>query len=70
MTEIIRYCPDCGRNRRYAQLHSAPSYCQDTPGGYCAEWFCVTCGAAVILGGVPIPFKLPEPVRAVRDRVA
>jgi hypothetical protein len=69
MTEIIRYCPDCGRDRPYAQHHPAPSCCQDTADGYCVEWYCVTCGAAVILGGVPAHFELPEPVR-VRDRVA
>jgi hypothetical protein len=69
MTEIILYCPDCGWDRPYAQHHPAPCCCRDAADEYCAERFCVACGAAVILGGVPAPFELPEPV-GVHNRVA
>ena len=69
MTEIIRYCPDCGWDRPYAQHHPAPRCCQDAADEDCAEWFCVACGAAVILGGVPSPFARPEPA-GVHGRVA
>jgi len=69
MTEIIRHCPDCGWDRPYSQLHPAPCCCQDSGDDYCAEWFCVACGTAVILGGVPAALRHPEPL-GVRDRVA
>jgi hypothetical protein len=69
MTEIIRHCPDCGRDRPFAQLHVAPGCCPDTADGYCAEWFCLICGAAVILGGVPVWFELPQ-MAGIHDRVA
>jgi hypothetical protein len=47
----------------------APGCCPDTADGYCAEWFCLICGAAVILGGVPVWFELPQ-LAGIRDRVA
>jgi hypothetical protein len=69
MTEIIRHCPDCGWDRWYAQHHADPGCCPDTSDGHCPEWFCLTCGTTVILGGVPAPFELSETV-GLRDRVA
>jgi len=69
MTEIIRHCPHCGWDRPYTQHHDAPGHCPDTSDGDCSEWFCLDCGGAAILGGVPAPFGRPETVIR-RDRVA
>jgi len=69
MTEIIRYCPHCGWERPHAQHHPAPGCCPDTTDGCCSEWFCLVCGGAAILGGVPAPSERHLPV--IRsDRVA
>jgi hypothetical protein len=69
MTEIIRHCPDCGRDRPYAQQHATLACCPDISGGECPEWFCLACGTAVILGDVPDRFELPV-AASLRDRVA
>ncbi len=69
MTEIIRHCPDCGRDRPFAQHDATPGCCLVAADGYCPEWICLGCGAAVILGGLPASFELPRAV-TIRDRVA
>jgi hypothetical protein len=69
MTEIIRHCPDCSRDRPFAQHHAAPGCCPAAADGYCPEWICLSCGAGVILGGLPSSFELPRAV-TIRDRVA
>jgi hypothetical protein len=69
MTEIIRHCPNCGRDRPLAQHHGVPGRCPDVSDGQCPEWFCLNCGTAVILGGAPAPFELRH-AAGVRDRVA
>jgi hypothetical protein len=69
MTDIVRDCPNCGWDRPLGQHHPAPGCCPDVIGGHCPEWFCLSCGAAVILGDVPGPSELRHPV-GVRDRVA
>jgi hypothetical protein len=53
MTDIIRYCPNCGWDRPLAQHHSGSGCCPDVADGPCPEWFCLRCGAAVILDGMP-----------------
>ena len=72
MTEIIRHCPDCGRSRLFAQHHDrAAGCCPDSADQSCPEWYCVVCGATLLIGAIP---PVPEPRRAVaagvRDRVA
>jgi hypothetical protein len=69
MTEIVRYCPNCGWDRPLEQHHIGSGCCPDAVDGICPEWFCLTCGAAVILGDVPAPFELPRAV-GIRARVA
>jgi hypothetical protein len=69
MSQIIRHCPDCAWDHPFAQLHAATGGCPDAADGCCPDWFCLVCGAGVIMGSLPAAF---EPARAVgiRDRVA
>jgi hypothetical protein len=59
MTQIVRHCEDCDWDRPFDQLHDQPDQCPDAPDGECPEWYCTTCGAAVLIGVV-----LPMTVRA------
>jgi hypothetical protein len=69
MSEIIRRCPDCGRDRAFAQHHSESAWCPDAVGGDCPEWYCLVCGATVLTGEVPILLR-PRAAAARHDRVA
>lgn len=64
-----RYCPDCGRDRSFEQHHGAAGCCPDTADRYCPEWYCLTCGAALLLGALPVAAGLAGPTQ-IRDRVA
>jgi len=79
MTEIIRRCPDCGLDRPFQQHQGVADWCADADDRYspdwpsadrhCPEWYCVACGAALLIGDIPIVI---EPVSSAsrRDRVA
>jgi hypothetical protein len=69
MTDIIRHCPDCGRDRSLEQHHGSACWCPDTADSYCPEWYCQGCGAALFIGAIPITPGLALPARA-RARVA
>jgi hypothetical protein len=69
MSDIIRHCPDCGRDCSLEQHHRIAAWCPDTADGYCPEWFCQFCGAALLIGDIPIAREPVLPV-AIRDRVA
>lgn len=71
MTEIIRHCPDCGRGRVFSQHHGLGGCCPDSADQYCPEWYCVGCGATLLIGAVP-PSSGPRQGVASghRDRVA
>lgn len=66
MTEMIRHCPGCGSDQPFEQHHAEPARCQDSAGGYCPEWSCTACGAALLAGSVPFscePAGIAEPHR-------
>lgn len=69
MSDIIRHCPDCGRDSPLEQHHRIAAWCPDAAGEYCPEWYCQSCGAALLIGEIPVP---PARARsaAIRDRVA
>jgi hypothetical protein len=69
MNEIIRPCPDCGRDRSLAQLHGVAGRCPDTADVSCPEWYCQLCGAALVIGEAPSAW-LPVSAGSVRARVA
>jgi hypothetical protein len=69
MSEIIRRCPDCGRDRAFAQHHGSVGWCPDADGGECPEWYCLVCGATVLTGEVPILVGSAS-AAGQRDRVA
>lgn len=69
MTEIIRHCPDCGRGRFFAQHHGLAGRCPDSADQCCPEWYCVVCGATLLIGAVPAASTAREPAGR-RDRVA
>ena len=69
MIDIIRHCPDCGRDRSLAQHHRSAGWCPDTADEYCPEWYCQLCGAALLIGEVPAA-RAKVPSAAIRDRVA
>jgi hypothetical protein len=48
------YCPDCGGPGAFAQVHPGPGDCFEASGGMCPEWYCLACGAAVLLGTLPV----------------
>jgi hypothetical protein len=49
MVEMIRFCPDCARNRLFEQHHVAAGACPDSPDSWCPEWCCTDCGAALLI---------------------
>jgi hypothetical protein len=53
MIEMIRHCPGCGRDQIFEQHHPQGDECPDSPDGYCTEWFCADCGAALLIGFIP-----------------
>jgi hypothetical protein len=66
MTEMILYCPDCCLDTLFEQHHPDVGSCPDSPDGYCPEWCCTPCGAALLTGFTPAFADLPaEPVRRV-----
>jgi hypothetical protein len=69
MAEIIRHCPDCGLDRSITQHHGLAGRCPDSPDLCCPEWYCVTCGAALLIGDIPVVLK-PACTVGLRDRVA
>lgn len=69
MTEIIRHCPDCGRGRLFAQPHGVVGCCPGSADQCCPEWYCVVCGATLLIGDV-LPVSDPTAPPGLRDRVA
>jgi hypothetical protein len=53
MIEMIRHCPDCGSDQPFEQYHPQPAHCPDSADGYCPEWSCMACGAALLIGFLP-----------------
>ena len=60
MTGTFRDCPGCRAPSEFTQVHPDPESCPDVASGRCPEWFCVTCGAGMLV----------ELTQAVLDRVA
>ena len=69
MSDIIRHCPDCGRDLYLEQHHGVGGWCPDSADARCPEWYCQLCGAALLIGTVPAALE-PVLSAAVRDRVA
>ncbi len=69
MSEIIRRCPDCSRDRVFAQHHGSSGWCPDAVGGDCPEWYCLVCGATLVTGELLMLFRTAAPAGR-RDRVA
>jgi hypothetical protein len=68
VTQVIRHCPDCRRDRRVEQYHAAGS-CPDVSDGDCPEWSCTDCGAA-FLTGLDLHLHDATDTLELRDRVA
>jgi ribosomal protein S27AE len=69
MSEIIRHCPDCGRGSLFAQHHELAGYCPDSADECCPEWYCVACGATLLIGDIPAVLEAAGSP-ALHDRVA
>ena len=69
MSDIIRHCPDCGRDLHLEQHHGVGGWCPDTADARCPEWYCQLCGAALLIGTVAAVLE-PALSADVRDRVA
>jgi hypothetical protein len=54
MSQPLGGCPECGGDQPFEQVHAVASECPDVPGGECPEWACQACGAAVIMGVLPV----------------
>ena len=50
MNQISSYCLDCRDIKTFTQAHPNPGACLDGSEGICPEWYCMACGAAVLLG--------------------
>jgi hypothetical protein len=59
VNQISSYCADCRDIKTFAQVHPGPESCIDGSGGICPEWYCVACGAAVLLSVLPAPGHSP-----------
>ena len=53
VNQISGYCTDCRDIRAFAQVHPDPGSCFDGSGAICPEWYCMACGAAVLLSILP-----------------
>ncbi|WP_041939053.1 MULTISPECIES: hypothetical protein [Frankia] len=51
---IVLTCTECGDERPFEQPP-----CADGHGADCPEWACTECGAAVLLGPVPLGAQAP-----------
>jgi hypothetical protein len=60
MVEMTRYCPDCGGGRLFEQHHAAEGGCPDSADGWCPEWLCTGCGAALFAGPAACPAGLTQ----------
>jgi hypothetical protein len=69
MVEMIRFCPDCGGNRLFEQRHAVAGRCPDSPDGWCPEWSCTDCGAALLIRFTSLPREM-APERQPSRRVA
>jgi hypothetical protein len=67
--QMIRPCPDCGSDRSFEQHHAEVGGCPDTPYGYCPEWSCTVCGAALFIGFIPYLYESAE-APGLQSRVA
>ena len=66
MTEMSRYCPDCGQETTFEQPHAGAGSCPDSADGQCPEWCCTECGAALLTGFAPAaPDLAAQPWRRV-----
>jgi len=54
MNHNMRDCPDCGLKREFSQPHASVGGCPDGADGLCPEWFCASCGAALLIGLLPV----------------
>jgi hypothetical protein len=59
VNQLDGYCPDCRETVTLAQVHPDPGGCFDAAGGFCPEWFCIACGAAIVLSTAPGPRQPP-----------
>ena len=69
MIETIRHCPDCGQDQPFERLHGRDGDCCDTADGYCPEWFCLSCGAGLLIGCISYQ-REPAWVKRPRGLVA
>lgn len=71
-----RICPDCGGDRQFEQHHGPAGWCPDAPDRCCPEWYCLACGAALLIGDAPTVADtmglpgVPGRSAVIRDRVA
>jgi len=68
MSQIIRRCPDCRRDRPFEQHHGG-GWCPVSEDRDCPEWYCLACGAVLLTGDMPILLHKVSTAR-IRDRVA
>jgi hypothetical protein len=68
MSEMARYCADCGWERLFEPHHAIAGSCQDSPDGRCPEWMCTACGAALLIDVAVVPAELPQAVPLLAGR--
>jgi hypothetical protein len=68
MPEMTRYCADCGWKRLFEPRHAIVGGCPDSPDGWCPEWMCTGCGAALLIDVAAGPAELPQPMPLLSGR--
>jgi hypothetical protein len=69
VTQLVRYCRDCGGIRPFEQPHDLRGQCPDVPDGECPEWSCTACGAALLINVLAVSSE-PVADAGLRRRVA
>lgn len=69
MNQIGSYCPDCRGTGSFVQVHPDPGTCSEAFDGICPEWYCIACGAAVLLRVLPAP-RQPLSIAELTGRAA
>ena len=54
MTDDLRECPGCGTEREFERRHPRAGHCPDSADSWCPEWFCTSCGTALLAGVTPL----------------
>ena len=62
MESRTEHCPSCADVREFVQPPCVDGHTDD--GGECPEWACADCGAALLIGVLPLPARAAVQARS------